>query len=104
LSRRVDISKGKPFSEGLLALPGGDWAIAAPISQKIVRVDVRGQAETWIAGALGWPGALALGHDGQLYWSDKAVDRTAGRLPLQVTQAGPYPVYRLPIPTPTGTR
>ena len=100
LSRRVDISKGKPFSEGLLALPGGDWAIAAPISQKIVRVDVRGQAETLIAGALGWPGALALGHDGQLYWSDKAVDRSAGRLPLQVSQSGPYPVYRIALPTP----
>ena len=50
---------GRMDSEGLLALPGGDWAITAPISQKIVRVDVRGQAETWIAGALGWPGALA---------------------------------------------
>ncbi|WP_029891482.1 L-dopachrome tautomerase-related protein [Polycyclovorans algicola] len=95
LSRRVDVSPDKPFSEGLVALPGGDWVTAAPISQKIVRLNVRGQRESWVEGALGWPGALELSADGHLYWSDKAIDRTAGRLPLQVSGTGPYPVYRI---------
>lgn len=98
LSRRVDSVTGKPFSEGLLALPSGGWVLAAPLSQKIVRLDSRGQASSWVEGKLGWPGTLAQGRDGQFYWSDKAVDRTAGRLPLQVSQAGPYPVYRIPMP------
>ncbi len=98
LSERMVGVAGKPFSEGLLSLPDGGWLMAAPISQKIVQLRPDGRLDSWVSGALGWPGALSLGPGNVLYFSDKGLDRTAGRLPLQVQRDGPYAVYRVTVP------
>lgn len=98
LSERIVGVANKPFSEGLLSLPGGGWLMAAPISQTIVEMRPDGRLVSWFSGDLGWPGALSLGPGNVLYWSDKGLDRTAGRLPLQIQRDGPYAVYQVPVP------
>lgn len=98
LAQRVQRFAAKTVTDGLTSDRDGRLYLSDPEGSRIIVLYPDGRMETLLqSDRLRWPDGFSFGPEGDLYIACSALHQVLGRLPWQVSAAGPFPIFRLPL-------